>query len=308
MLRIHHLIGQKDSPTQLPNLNRQQVSLLLKARLEDSNAIERYAKEAQAVKDHNVSYSHRQRRARIEEQVKVHKGNLPGLFRMWEDTVGPRTAKSYIGTCMKQHPEMIDQVVKDAADRIRQKAPVLGSKRAIPITPPQFRSLLTRAPPIVANTVLLLLLSASRHMDLLRVLNYKCFQKGIILLQWGTFKSDRYGERAFSKFLEIPENFKHLWAPFELATYKQVYNELKKVDKTLSVHSIRRAAVTYLAEAGFSYPEILLLTGHTPTSDPCLAVRRYADPSQNQPESLLQIRMSRHLAMIFGLASVRNRH
>jgi len=300
-------IGQSHTP-QPGSLSRRQVTTLLNARLNDPRVVEKYAQEAKAVKDHNVSYSHRQRRMRIEKQISIHKGNLPGLFRMWEDTVGPRSAKSYIGTCMKEHPELINREVEDAADRIRQKAPVLGSKRAIPITIPQFRRLLKQAPAIVRNTIIVLILSASRHMDLLRVLNYRSFQKGIILLQWANFKSDRYGERAFSKFIEIPEAYRHLWRPFEIATYRQVYNELKKVDPSLSVHSLRRAAVTCLADAGFSYPEILLLTGHTPTADPCLAVRRYADPSPNQPESLLQIKMSRCIAMIFGLVSAKNRY
>jgi len=127
-------------------------------------------------------------------------------------------------------------------------------------------------------------------------------------LQWASFKSDRYGERAVAKFVEVPQKFSHLWKPFQVATYRQLYNELKKVDKSLSVHSLRRAAVTHLAEAGFSYPQILLLTGHTPTADASLAVRRYADPSPNQPESRLQILMSRALARIFDLALVQSQN
>jgi len=155
----------------------------------------------------------------------------------------------------------------------------------------------------VQVTVTLMLLSASRHMDILKVIRFQHYQKAIVLLQWGNFKSDRYGMRAVAKFIEIPRQYLEVLAITELATYREVYNALKKVDPTLSVHSIRRAAATHLAEAGFSMDEIQLLTGHTPTADPHLAVRQYIDPSPNQTESKLQIKMSRVLAAIFRLVT-----
>jgi len=293
------------------NIPRAQVSNLLKARMSDASEILRCAREAQEMKQHNVSKGHRQRRVRIKANLEQHQalgGNALGLIRMWESTVSAATAKGYVATLLKEHPEVKDREVKDAQDRIRQKASVLATKRAPPLTPPMFKRLIAQAPPKVAHTVMMLLLSASRHMDLLKVARYRAFTKGIIMLQWANWKSDRYGERAFAKFIEVPEKYRHLLQKLEFSTYQQVYRELKKIDKSLSVHSVRRAATFYLAEAGCSMAEIQLLTGHTPTSDPCLAVRRYVDPTPNQPESRKQIRMSRILAQIFGLVRGPSQH
>jgi len=279
--------------------------------MSDPREIARCAREAEEVKEHNVSKGHRDRRARIENQLQQHlmnHGTVLGLIRMWETTMAPSSAKGHVSTLLKQHPELKTREILDAQDRIRQSATVMNSKRAIPITPGMFKRLMKEAPPRVAHTALMMLISACRHMDLLRVIHFRAFQKGIVLLQWSNFKSDRYGERAVAKFIELPERYRHLSQMFDLATYKEVYKELKKVDKNLTVHSLRRAAAFYLAQAGFSMAEIQALTAHTPTEDACKAVRRYVDPSPTQPESLLQIKMSRVLAKMFGLAWASNRH
>lgn len=254
------------------------------------------------MKDHNVTKGTRSKRARIQGQLASHSNNPLSLIRMWEKNYAPSTAKGYTSTLLGMNPEFKTQrKVLDAQDRIKQKAPLIIAKRARPITPIEFQHLLSRAPLRVSLTAIMMLLSASRHMDLLKVAKYRHFVHAIVMLQWANMKSDRYGVRAVSKFIEIPEHYLQHIQRLELATYREVYCELKKVAKDLSVHSIRRSAATNLAEAGFSNAEIQSLTGHTPTADPHLAVRQYIDPSPNQPESRLQIRMSRALAKIFGL-------
>ena len=62
---------------------------------------------------------------------------------------------------------------------------------------------------------------------------------------------------------------------------------MKTVHPELSVHSIRRGAATTLADQGWPMEQIQLITGHTPTEDRRLAVRRYVDASPHQPESRL---------------------
>jgi len=299
--KTHRILGETSRVTTTSNLTKRQISRLLQQRLNDPKYLLLCAKEAEDMREHNVTVGHRQRRARIQSSLEAYRNNPLALIRMWEKTCGPGTTKGYTATLLSMHPELKTRKVLDAQDRVRQAAPLTAVKRARPITPSEFRLLLTRAPRQVGLTSIMMLLSASRHMDLLRVVKYQHFIHGIVMLQWANFKSDRYGERAVAKFIAIPHQYLQHLRRLELATYQEVYRELKKISPTLSVHSIRRTAATHLAEAGFSNAEILTLTGHTPTADPHLAVRRYIDPSPNQPESQLQIRMSRTLARIFGL-------
>ena len=253
------------------------------------------------MKDHNVTKGHRDRRARLQAQLLACGKNLPKLLRFFERNYHPATAKGYASTVIAANPQLVTREVRNAQDRLRQKAPLLLSKRARPITPAEFQKLLSKAPLGVRVTIVLMLLSASRHIDLYKVIRFQYFQRAILMMQWANQKSDRYGMRAIAKFIHIPRQYEDLVLNIGLATYREVYNHLKKVAADLSVHSIRRAAATYLANAGFSMAEILLLTGHTPTADPNLAVRQYVDPSPQQPESQVQIRMSKTLARVFHL-------
>ncbi|MCP3885298.1 MAG: tyrosine-type recombinase/integrase, partial [Propionibacteriaceae bacterium] len=93
-------------------------------------------------------------------------------------------------------------------------------------------------------------------------------------------KSDRYDERNLVKFVTVPRS----WDPPRWTTYNETYHVLKNFDVTYTPHSLRRTASTALADLGYSFQQIQKLTGHTPREDPELAVRRYVDPSANQPE------------------------
>ena len=271
---------------------------LLASRLNDPKILARYEREANEMRNHNVSQSHRDRRTRLQLQLDQVRGKATTLIRLWEDTVAPGVAVSYAGTLLKMHPEISTPMFKDAVDRIRQKASVLHCHRAIRITSEQLNEALRTAPPNVARTLILMWVSTSRHADLLRMHNTSTTNlfRGILLLQWAHFKSDRYGKRAVHKFVYLPQRFRYLFNEWTLATYSQVYTHLKTISKDLSVHSLRRAGATLLGEAGFSDQEIGTMTGHTPTSDPHLAVRRYKDPTLQQPESQLQLTMSKTLA------------
>ena len=283
-----------------PQMTRQEVSALLTLRLNSPSEMQRYAREAKQKENANVSTSHAQRRVRMTCALHKAEGNFTTLIRLWEDTVAPHVAVSYAGTLLAMRPDLKTPQVKAAIDRIRQNAPVIETKRAMPITAEMINEALRTAPPHIARTIVLMWISASRHVDLLRVHSKQAAQiaRGVLLLQWGAFKSDRYGKRAYFKFCYVPPRFRHLFLDWTLATYWEVYRHLKSVSKSLSVHSLRRGGACLLADAGFSMAEIGMITGHTPTADPHMGVRRYVDPSEAQPESQKQLEMSRILARV----------
>ena len=283
-----------------PNvMSRKAVSALLRQRLSDPREVRQAREEAAALRYSNVSESHQQRRSRLLGSLKTTQDHMPTLIRMWEKTTAPNVTVSYAATLLKLRPDLRTAETKDALDRVRQKGGPLTTKRARPITPNEVLRAMDLATNVrVRRTLFLIFVSASRHKDLLRVLKWswtRNIARGILMLQWASWKSDRYGTRAFSKFVKIPQRYLYLFEEWTLASYVEVYNALKKVCSDLSVHSLRRGACSLLACAGFTMEEIQLLTGHTPTSDKCLAVRGYVDPHESQPECQLQLRMSAKL-------------
>jgi hypothetical protein len=105
-------------------------------------------------------------------------------------------------------------------------------------------------------------------------------------MTWAWQKSDLRAKRFLCKFVVHPA-CQNTWA-----TYDQIYRALKKTHPDLTVHSIRRGALTFLASQGYSHAEIGLLSLHTPQSDESLGVRRYIDPDVAQPEAQKQLQMS----------------
>ena len=289
------VLGMTQTAFRHPNaMSRKEVSVLLRQRLSDPQEIQKAREEAAVLRHKNVSESHQQRRTRLVEDLKTTR-DLPTLIRVWEKTTVPNVTVSYAATLLKLRPDLRTAEVKDALDRVRQKGGPLTTKRARPVTPNEVLRAMDQAKDIrVRRTLFLIFVSASRHMDLFRVLKWAdSIARGVLMLQWASWKSDRYGTRAFSKFVHIPQRFRYLFKEWTLASYYEVYSALKKVCSDLSVHSLRRGACSLLACAGFTMEEIQLLTGHTPTADKCLAVRGYVDPHESQPECQLQLRMSR---------------
>jgi len=206
-------------------------------------------------------------------------------------TLKPNVVISYTGTHLAMRPEMKSKEVMTYLDALRQEGGVRHSSRAIPARPAQVKFLLSQPTAVdVRSTISFLWRSASRHGDLPRVHDVKHWPDQVQEFQWGAFKSDRYGVRAVSKF--IPRDPR--WN-LEPCSYKKMLQTIQRYYPELTSHSLRRGAVTYLSSRGYSMKEIRLLTAHTPTEDPDLAVRRYVNPSPNQPESKLQLNMSRVL-------------
>ena len=78
----------------------------------------------------------------------------------------------------------MDDGDKDALDRVRQKGGPLMTKRAHPITPTELLRAMDKVTNIrVQRTLLLIVVSASRHMNLLRVHNWtNDIVRGVLML------------------------------------------------------------------------------------------------------------------------------
>jgi hypothetical protein len=117
-------------------------------------------------------------------------------------------------------------------------------------------------------------------------------------MKWAWQKSDLRGKRFLCKFVVHPRR------PLNWASYDQVYRALKTVHSDLTVHSLRRGAITYLASQGYSHAKIGSLSLHTPDNDEALGVRRYVDPHYAQPEAQAQLDMSKSLWKAISMKKV----
>ena len=269
----------------------------------------------QAMEVTNVSEGHNRRKAMISRQFEAAGRRPLVLLRTWQLVMAPSTAYSYARTLMAMVPlEMKTPQVKVVLDAMRQKNTLQSTCRAKPFTPVTLQAFLKRVGrtnPRGARTAWAMWVSVSRHADLLGVHEVTPFSGGM-MFRWSRFKSDRYGVRAVSKAITVDPQHRHFFKTINFLTTKNQFNgvslpawcsyrallrEIKIDYPEMSTYSLRRGGATFLAEKGFPMPEIGLMTAHTPTADPCLAVRRYVDQSPAQPESLKQRAMSRVLAI-----------
>jgi hypothetical protein len=107
------------------------------------------------------------------------------------------------------------------------------------------------------------------------------------------FKSDLFGLRKVSKWILLNRRELQVWISTlkTPASYSQVLAALKSIHRDLSVHSLRRGALTRLATCGVPMPSLALLSLHTPDKDPTIAVRRYVDvhPTQPEPQEIIAL-------------------
>ena len=119
----------------------------------------------------------------------------------------------------------------------------------------------------------------------------------IIRLDLPMWKSDRFGKRFFSKTMDIPSflSIQEIWAMLQCPPkYWTLLQAIKQISPHLSVHSLRRGAVSALAGT-FENHHILLLTGHSTKNESC-EIRRYTEPTTNNQEALVQRQMVNFLA------------
>jgi integrase len=205
----------------------------------------------------------------------------------WDLQYKPGTALTKAHTLLGLLPHLKSIETRDLLDVWRKEDSVIARPAPI-VTPEQLRALLPRCPAHARATILLQWVSGCRHADLLKARLEKV-TPDVLRMSWSTQKSDRLGKRHLTKFIYYPLPL------LPLANYREVYGRMKIIAPDLTVHSIRRGALTYLAEQGHSHEEIMKLSLHAPTADPCLAVRRYIEPTHLQPEAVTQIHLSKAL-------------
>lgn len=223
-------------------------------------------------------------RQRVERQLREYGGNRLALMGKWEQTLRPSSALTYAHTLMRGTKPTREE--KEVLDCWRKEAAVGCSRRALVASPADIQAVRKTAAPDVAWTVWLMWLSASRHADIRQAI-MTWVEATTLRLQWRLQKSDRFGTRNLTKFIAVEKGEAR-----RVASYEAVLRAMKKQKAELTAHSIRRGAMTALAEQGFEMSEICELSGHTPTQEGNLAVRRYVDPSAKQPEPRRQRKMS----------------
>jgi hypothetical protein len=240
--------------------------------------------EARAASAVSTSYRRTQRRVLEQWNCMPH---LESLLSLWDTQVKPSTALLWTRTLLGLLPHL-----RNALSRrmivVWERESAVVTRRALVADPELLRKNPIASDIRTARTIQVMWTSACRHADLLRATT-AMVAPGIHRMTWAWQKSDLRGKRHLCKFIVYPRPLPR-WA-----SYQQVYRAIKKIHPELTVHSIRRGALTYLASKGYSHSEIGKLSLHTPQSDEALAVRRYVDPHFTQPEGQLQLRMSSDL-------------
>ncbi len=105
-----------------------------------------------------------------------------------------------------------------------------------------------------------------------------------------------------SKWLLLPEDIAHQLVSVvkRPPTYRAALDFVKSIDRQLSLHSLRRGALTALASLGYSMHEVGHVSLHTPKSDEYLSVRRYVAPHPAQPEIQQILEMTSKLFALTG--------
>ncbi len=213
----------------------------------------------------------------------------------------PSTITTYTAVLQQLVSEEQRPTVKVALRAAKKRSTLQSLRRAVPLSREEMvlaiRSARTAE---FAMTAVLLWATASRHCDL-QAMQGTIWQledsaEVILQLTLGAHKSDVFGQRAVTKWLQLPTELATailaMLRARKWSTYRAMLRHMKKIDKAWTVHSFRRGAATCLATAGFSMDKVIMMTGHTPTADPMLAGRRYVDPHPAQHEAKIVLRMA----------------
>ena len=243
------------------------------------------------------------RRLRIQQELEEAGYDAIALIGSWVARLKPSTVTTYVAVLRRLvNPEQLP-TIELALRGARKRSPLQCLKRALPMTLDIWIRAVTDTRQLdrAALTAIFLWATASRHGDLKAISLKSWGQRDdwtLLEASFGAHKSDIFGQRAVVKWLWWPT--RHLQALRTVeqrwATYKEVWRWIKTIDGRLTPHSLRRGAATTLSTHGFAMKDIEKITGHTPSADPELAVRRYVDPHPSQPEALLCARMSAILA------------
>ena len=209
----------------------------------------------------------------------------------------PSTALSYANVARSLIPELRDDpLTKEACLFLQKRLAQAKLKKATPISPAQVALVIRSAPPTTAATILWMWIGAARHADLkpAHVESWKRLgQLPVVCLRFGPWKSDPTGKREASKVLPVNPLLKSLLKKRAFSSFAQVKVALKKIDPTLSVHSIRRGAIKALSME-HSADEIAVLTQHAAGQTRSQA-HKYAPLSATGPTPSLQLMLASKL-------------
>eukprot|EP00760_Papus_ankaliazontas_P039629 PhM_4_TR9741/c0_g1_i1/m.99971 len=135
-----------------------------------------------------------QRRHVLVQQAFHQCPDASALSQIWYESLRPSTVVTYITTLNAMCPTTKDST-KLVLERARREASVLTTNRAAAMSPEQMRRL-SRGTTVEAQTLKAMWIMAGRHADLAQIHRVTYFPNDVIMLQWATNKSDRYGKRA----------------------------------------------------------------------------------------------------------------
>lgn len=249
----------------------------------------------------DVTKGHSNTRARINRMLTWANGNPALLMCAFREIYAPSVAKTYGYTLRALHPTLMSgEEPRRILTRIAKDGGVLKTTRAVPFTATEIRVLLEKMSPRAVFTAMIMWISASRLSDLEKIHKVTKHPGRIVGLHWNVWKSDKTGDRAFAKFLCLPLSTR--WDATRLVGLRELNSCIHQIFPNRTSYSLRRGSTTWLANHGTPFTDIQLLTGHTPTHEASKSVRRYVDPSPNQPESVKQLYLSRKLGTAVSLA------
>lgn len=210
----------------------------------------------------------------------------------------PSTAAVYAQTAIHLFP-WLRPLWRDSNDWLRQNAGRQRRRQATLATPSDIRRLVETLPSPMGSVVLLLWTSASRFGDIqhMRIANtLRTSSTSIFQVAMDTHKSDRYGRRRLTKWLEVPRSLEPriFEGVHSTMSYGSTLRALQRVQPNLTMHSFRRGAATLLASR-WEHSEISELTGHS-TGMPTSSVFLYVEESHRQRRPSRQREMSLFLA------------
>ena len=167
--------------------------------------------------------------------------------------------------------------------------------QAVPASVAQMREMIKEAPPLIGRTLAIMWLLLARHGDLIHgrlqatqeVPGSRIQLASILYLPW---KSDTDGSKRASKVIPVTEPLLRLLRSRCFATYTQMYTFLKKWN--LTVHSIGRGGISYLANKGYSAGTIAILTQHAAGQEGRNGAHRYISAPFAGPTVEHQVRLS----------------
>jgi hypothetical protein len=220
--------------------------------------------------------------------------SLTGLAGWLAKSFAPGTAASYAAVMATTIPTL----KKNGKWTLLQRALRLSAARrgrpvqAPPASPTAVR-MISQDPQVSATvraTTMILFVTASRHADL-NFVRPRMWSDGTLELQFWGSKSDIFSRHCLRKWIRVPAETARDWYNRATTQNWASYGSMLEVmhRHALTVHSLRRGAITTLAEK-YDAKSIAVLSGH---ADPQtrLGTIKYieANPTQSAPKQSIEM-------------------